>query len=321
MHRGYAWLLVLGLAAFAVGCAHEDTPPPVPPAPEDLSTWAVPALVQPPPSPPVEPPAPVIKKEKPTPAEHVYDFTPGATFALTVPVGVPLDLVLERGEQVRNIVGGDRGPAEANQTPRWEVKEGADGQGDTLRPHLFLTASAPRLTTGLVVTTTKRTYYLTCTSVPTSPLRVVRWQYAPDTTEKSLKATEPGLLPDPAQPMQYHVGYELTASQPPPHWLPRQVVDDGKKTYILYPEITLFETVPMLRLIGPNGPQLVNARQHLNVVIVDQLVPRAELRVGLGEHAETVTITRGALRTIACPGDPACPVWPAAAAGLARRQP
>ena len=86
-----------------------------------------------------------------------------------------------------------------------------------------------------------------------------------------------------------------------------------------YPEVTLFETVPMLRLISPNGPQLVNARQYLNVVIVDQLVARGELRVGIGEHAETVTITRGQLKTIACPGDPSCPVWPQAAQVLARK--
>jgi hypothetical protein len=106
-----------------------------------------------------------------------------------------------------------------------------------------------------------------------------------------------------------------------PSWQPRQVVDDGQKTYIIYPEVTLFESVPMLRLVGPHGPQLVNARQFLNVVIVDQLVPRAELRVGRGEHAEVVTITRGAMRTIACPGDEACPVWPQAAQKLAQRSP
>jgi len=87
------------------------------------------------------------------------------------------------------------------------------------------------------------------------------------------------------------------------------------------PEVALFETVPVVRLMGPNGPQLVNARQYLNVVILDQLVGRAELRVGLGEHAETVTITRGTLRTISCPGDEACPVWPKAATELARRHP
>jgi type IV secretion system protein VirB9 len=201
------------------------------------------------------------------------------------------------------------------------VKEGAEGHEGTLRPHIFVTPSAAGLTTGLIITTTRRTYYLTCKSVQTSPTRVVRWHYPPEPPETPKVARTPGLLPDPTQSARYHIGYELTSSQPPPSWLPRQVVDDGKKLYIVYPEVTLFDTVPLLRLLGPNGPQLVNARQFLNVVIVDQLVARAELRVGLGEHAETVTITRGALRTIACPGDEACPVWPQAAATLARRQP
>src|SRR5262245_18159135 len=156
-------------------------------------------------------------------------------------------------------------------------------------------------------------------SVTTSPIRVVRWQYPKDEAAKPLHAKEPGLLPAPQEPRHYHVGYALVGSKPPPSWQPRQVVDDGKKTYIIYPEVTLFETVPMLRLIGPNGPQLVNSRQFLNVVIVDQLVPRAELRVGLGEHAEPVTITRGALQTIRWPGDAACPVWPQAAHALAQK--
>jgi hypothetical protein len=154
-----------------------------------------------------------------------------------------------------------------------------------------------------------------------SLIRTVRWRYQPDPVATPKHPKEPGLLPDPQEPRQYHIGYELVGSTPPPHWQPRQVVDDGKKTYIIYPEIALFETVPMLRLIGPQGPQLVNSRQFLNVVILDVLLPRAELRVGLGEHAEVVTITRGAMRTIACPGDAACPVWPQAAPQLARRSP
>jgi type IV secretion system protein VirB9 len=284
-----------------------------------LSTWSVPELVQPllqdaTKPPPVEAPA--------TKAEQVALFTPGTTYPATVPVGWPLDVVLERGELVRNIVGGDRAPTEGGQPPRWEVKEGTEGTGDALRPHVFLTATEPGLTIGLIVTTTRRTYYLTCQSVKTSPIRMLRWRYNPEQAETPLVAERaPGLLPDPARPAHYHVGYALTASQPPPAWVPRQVVDDGKKLYILYPEVTLFDTVPLVRLVGPNGPQLVNARQFLNVVIVDQLVARAELRVGLGEYAETVTLTRGALRTIACPGDEACPVWPHAASTLAGRQP
>jgi type IV secretion system protein VirB9 len=305
-------LVLLGM----MGCAHTAEPPVVPPPPEDLSTWSVPELVQPPalPAPAQAPP-----DRKATAAEKVYDFTPGTTFVATVPLGWPLDIVLEHGEQVRNIVGGDRAPAEGAQTPRWEVKEGAEGTETTLRSHVFVTATEPGLTLGLIITSTKRTYYLTCQSVQASPIRALRWRY-PSEPDETLKARkEPGLLPDPTQPTRYHIGYQLTSSQPPPAWIPRHVIDDGKKLYIVYPEVTLFGTVPVLRMLGPNGPQLVNARQYLNVVIVDQLVARAELRVGLGERAETVTITRGTIRTIACPGDSACPVWPQAATTLAGR--
>jgi type IV secretion system protein TrbG len=305
------------MVALLVGCHKEEPLPPVPAPPEDLSTWSVPELVQPPP--PETPVAQAPPQEKTTPAEQVLAFAPGMTFALTVSVGAPLDIVLQRGEQVRNIIGGDRAPVEPNQTTRWEIKEGADGQAETLRQHIFLSATTPGLTTGLIVTTTARTYYLTCKSVGKSPIRTVRWRYPTEQTP-ALKAKEPGLLPDPAVPKYYHVGYELASVQKqPPAWSPRHVVDDGKKTYIIYPEVTLFETVPMVRLVGPNGPQLVNARQFLNVVILDQLLPRAELRVCLGEHAEIVTITRGTMQTIACPGDQHCPIWPHAAQILARK--
>ena len=170
------------------------------------------------PAPPV-PQRQTPAEEKPTAAEKVYAFTPGATYAVTVPVGWPLDMVLERGEQVRNIVGGDRAPAQKGQTPRWEVKEGAEGTGDALRSHVFVTVTAPGLTTGLMLTTTKRTYYVTCKSVQTTPTRVVRWTYAPPLPETPLRAKEPGLLPDPGTPMRYHVGYQLTSSTPAaPAW-------------------------------------------------------------------------------------------------------
>src|SRR5437879_416206 len=234
-------LVLLGM----MGCAHTAEPPVVPPPPEDLSTWSVPELVQPPalPAPAQAPP-----DRKATAAEKVYDFTPGTTFVATVPLGWPLDIVLEHGEQVRNIVGGDRAPAEGAQAPRWEVKEGAEGTDAALRSHVFVTATAPGLTLGLIITSTKRTYYLTCKSVNTSPIRAIRWHYPAEAVEPSTTVKSPGLLPDPTQPTRYHVGYQLAASQPPPAWTPRAVVDDGKKLYILYPEIALFETTPLVRI-------------------------------------------------------------------------
>jgi type IV secretion system protein VirB9 len=155
-------------------------------------------------------------------------------------------------------------------------------------------------------------------STVTSPIRVVRWT-VPAATEDVPTLESPGLLPSAALPRAYHVGYSIEADGAPPDWQPRSVIDDGKKLYIIYPERTLFATVPLIRLVGANGPQLVNTRQYLNVVIVDQIPGRLELRVGAGDRAEVVRITRGTLQTIACPGTAGCPVWPEAATTLSRR--
>jgi type IV secretion system protein VirB9 len=314
--RCWYLLLVVGLLG---GCpSPEPPPPPVPPPAEDLSTWTVPVLVQPERS--VPRPQAVRPATLPVgAAEKVLAYKPGVVVEVSVAPGAPLDIVFEEGEQVRQIVDGDRAPAAEGQHRRWEVKEGADGAGPTLRPHVFVTTTEPGLVNGLTITTTRRTYLVTCKSVAHTPVRVLRWLYAPDSRPPTPEAPTdaPGLLPHPEQPMRYHIGYRLEAQGRMPDWTPRGLFDDGKKMYIVYPEVTLFGTVPLVRKVGPNGPQLINARQYLSVVILDELAGRLELRVGLGETAEVVTISRGNLRTIDCPSHPECPQWPAAAAVLA----
>jgi len=319
--RAWSMLLVVVLLS---GCQpQEPPPPPVPPPAEDLSTWTAPMLVQP------ERPGPRPQPSRPTTlpvgtAEKVLPYKPGIVVEVPVAVGAPLDVVLEEGEEVRQIVDGDRTPAAEGQQRRWEVKEGKDGTGPTLRPHIFVTTTEPGLVNGITITTTRRTYLVTCKSVAHTPVRVLRWTYPQDSRPQAPEPPPdaPGLLPHPEQPMRYHIGYRLEASRSPaPSWMPRQVLDSGTKTYLIYPEVALFETVPLVRMVGPNGPQLINSRQFLNVVILDVLVPRLELRVGIGETAEVVTISRGFLRTIQCPSDPECPQWPAAAAVLAGSAP
>jgi type IV secretory pathway VirB9-like protein len=310
------------------GCQHGSPPEPeaTPPA-EDLSQWTLPELVDP------EPKRPLPEMPRPRPAsaaEKVYDFAPGGVYKVDVSIGAPLDIILEPGEKVRDLLGRDPKPLVippeqaqgGQQAPpsRWEYKEGGDGLGDLHTPHIFLLVREANATLGLTVTTTRRIYYLDCRSVSRSPIRAVRWKYPPNpfaAVEPEAKA--PGILPAPEVAKRYHVGYQWQTSQPAPVWTPRQVVDDGKKLYLIYPEVVLFGTVPLVRAVGPNGPEVVNTRQFLNVVILDKLVGKVELGVGLGEKAERVTITRGPLRTIQCPEDAACPQWPAAAQQLQGR--
>lgn len=304
--RGVSVVLSVALLA---GCA-ASAPPMVkaPPLAEDLVGWSM-AVPERPSEPVSGPPA-----EPPTarsPREQVYAYMAGEVYAIAVPIGAPMDIVLQPGERIHNLVGGDRSPTTdgQNTSPPWEVKEGLSGAGVSTRPHVFIAVTKPGLRTGLAITTTKRTYYLACRSVHKSPVRSVRWTY-PDDATPLVRAAEPRLLPDPTQPQRYHVPYTIETSQPRPPWTVRQVVDDGAKTYLIFPPTVTSIDAPLIRLIGPNGPELVNARQVGSVMVLDRLIHRAELRIGTGPRAEVVTVQREIPRTIQCPGDPECPVWP-----------
>jgi hypothetical protein len=139
-------LLLLLLTCLLLGCEPKNPPePPVAPPAEDLSTWTVPTLVQPPARQPL--PQAVRPVNLPAgPDEKVYKFIPGKAVEALVATGIPLDVILQPGEKVRGIVDGDRAPAvEGQQHRRWEVKETMDGNGAELRAHLLITASEPGL--------------------------------------------------------------------------------------------------------------------------------------------------------------------------------
>lgn len=301
-------------------------PSPVPqaasPGPDDLSTWGTPEILAEPPG--RSRPRPVAQADpKPTPAEKVYAFVPGGTYTVPVGLGAPLDIQFQPGEAVHNAIDGDRHPITDGQETsgqrtcqRWCLEQGTSGAGEAKRGHIFVTVTEAGLKNGLTITTTRGVYAVTLESVKASPIRYLRWTHAPGPVEVvDMEPITPGPLPRLDVPSKFRVGYQAKASQAPlPDWMPRQTIDDGKKVYVIFPEAVLFGVVPLLRVLGPNGPMPVNARQYLNVLIVDQLFARAELRVGTGETAEVVTIERGTLRLVECPADQeACPRWPAAA--------
>jgi type IV secretion system protein TrbG len=295
---------VCSLLAGTVGCATTTVSVPAPPLAEDLG-WSMPAPVKTSelPSTPTEP------ETARSPREKVYAFTAGESYRVDVAVGVPMDVILQPGEEIQNWADGDRSPMETQeQKPLWEFKQSYSGQGMTGRPHMLITVPKPGLTNGLTMTTTKRTYYLDLKSVTKTTARSVRWTYT-DEPPPAAKVP-PRLWPDPAQPQRYHAGYEITTTEPKPVWTVRQVVDDGQKTYLIFPPTMTTLDAPLIRLVGSQGPEMVNARQAGSVVILDRLFNRAELRLGTEKTAQVVTVQRQTPRTITCPGDADCPVWP-----------
>jgi len=278
--------------------------------PEDLSTWRMPERVMIEPEPSVRDDAQAVQPERrASSSELVYHYTPGREYVVLVPLGWPMDIQLQPGEILHTIVGGDRAPLQEGDAPLWEVKEGLSNTEGTPIVHVLITPSHIKKRIGLVITTTRRSYHLTCVSVSRTLHRMVRWTYDPP-QDAQKRAVRPTIFPDPAHSKRYHIGYDIAGEQNTGDWMPTQVVDDGRSTYIIFPFTMLYQAAPLLRLIGPSGPQMVNSRQVSNVYIVDQLISRAELRVGAGEHAQIATITRGNLETIQCPGHDLCPHFP-----------
>jgi type IV secretory pathway VirB9-like protein len=293
-----------------VGCAAgQPTVPVQAPMPTDDVGWVRPTAVEV----PADATAPRAPVRPASPSERLYDFQDGAEYKVDVAVGVPLDIALQPGETIRHTVGGDRRPLEpADEQPPWEVKEGTSGPAGREQPHVYVTVTRPGLAMGLTVATDRRDYYLALRSVERSRVRVVRWAYPHDPPPVVAK---PRLWPDPSGPQSYHAGYTVTAEGNPPVWLPSQVVDDGRKTYILFPHNLSVMSAPLVRLLGPSGYELANARLAGSVLILDHLIDAAlELRYG----AETVRITRGPAVRIDCPADPRCPVWPEPATYVGR---
>jgi type IV secretory pathway VirB9-like protein len=299
----YRWLIVMVL--LSGGCASS---PPMPthtghaPMPTDVG-WHAPqveALKE-------VPAPPLVVRRAASPFERVFAYEEGHAQRIDVGVDTPLVLQFAADEYVVAVVCKECQPAAetAGESPRpWAVKIGEPG---SKYPYVHVSVLTPRLTTGLSVVTNQRLYLLDLRSVTSSKTRLVRWDYAPEPVSAVAK---PRVLPDPGAPRTYNMGYAVEAQGEAPTWMPRQVVDDGHKVYVLFPANLSVMEAPLARLIGPNGPELFNPRLVGSVMVVDHLFQQLELRLGATAQAPVVTVTRQTPQPIACPGASECPVWP-----------
>jgi type IV secretion system protein TrbG len=300
-------LALLGTAILA-GCAsykppeidYDATVPPLDPPPPPVIEAATPPLHVPPPWTPsrggaTDAAAPEARVELANAAARVeprragyynaiqiFPYSEGALYQVYAAPGQITSLSLEPGERLTG-----SGPIAAGDTARWIIGDTISGSGRDRRVQILVKPTSPDITTNLVINTDRRTYLIELRARAEDYMPLVAWAYSDTRTR-----LQPPLPTTPAIPpeAQRHYRYVLQGDDPP--WRPISVFDDARRVYVVFPQGIIQGEMPPLFVIGADGTaQLVNARVHRNVLIVDRLFAAAELRLG-GRNQQVVRIIR-----------------------------
>ena len=212
-------------------------------------------------------------------AIQVYPYTPGSLYQVYCAPQQVTDIALQPGEELTSVSAGD--------TIRWIVGDTVSGAIGGEQVHILVKPTKPNLSTNLVITTSKRTYYLELHSYKDTYMAAVSWRYPREALglrgvkkmkrrakPKTATTSTPSLS---IENLNFH--YEIKGGHP--HWRPLRAFDDGHKVFIQFPARLDQGEAPPLFVMGRKGKsQLVNYRVKGAYYIVDRLFKTAELRLG-----------------------------------------
>lgn len=211
-------------------------------------------------------------------ATLLYAWEPGAIYELQTSPDFVSTLLLEPGEVLIDIAAAD--------TARWSVSNTLSGD----RALLIVKPSAPKLKTNIVLVTDRRAYLIEAVSAAGEVYTAqAAWTYPAPPAPPPVPDPEP--TPEPP-PRPLHEDYVLKAPRKgPPPWMPEKVWDDGRRTFVQFPEDIAASDMPPLLIRTPEGLELVNYRIHGRRYEVDRIFTEAELRLGRKKPV-VVTILR-----------------------------
>jgi len=220
-------------------------------------------------------------------AAQIYPFSDGVLYRLYAAPERVTDIALQPGEAVVSVAAGD--------TVRWTVGDTTSGTGDAKRVHILVKPFAAGLSTNLIITTDRRAYHVQLESTSATAMAALSWTYPQDellalrrnqATAEAAAPVASGLAVE-----QLSFGYRISGDDPP--WRPLRAFDDGRQTFIEFPESIAVGEAPPLFVMGASGEaQLVNYRVSGRFYVVDRLFDAVELRLGAKKQA-VVRITRG----------------------------
>lgn len=222
---------------------------------------------------------------------QVFAWSSGRVFEVwTAPLRVTT-LTLGAGERLVAKAAGD--------TVRWQIAETVSGEGAALRTHVLIKPLERGLETNLVLTTNQRVYLIDLRSGAADAFNAaVAWDdpHSASATMEAMRAPETVRVPDPvvAPVGPLDALYRVEPQGRRPRWTPTTVFNDGRRTFIAFPDDLEVDEAPALFVVAADGQaQLVNYRQAGGLFIVDRVLDRAELRLG-DRRPQVVRIRRHA---------------------------
>ena len=212
-----------------------------------------------------------------------YDFSPGALFKIYCAPLRLTDIQLQPGEKIL-------GKPAAGDTARWLVGLGKSMNANGLeQQHVYVKPVRPSLYTTLAINTDRRTYHIELRSYRETYMAAVSWIYPleqiamiqreADLAARSEEAVTAALVNIDNLNFAYRCKVKKGKR---PVWFPVKVFDDGRKTFVQFPQEMLVREAPAFFVLSERGNkgQLVNYRVRNEYYVVDRLFDRAELRMG-----------------------------------------
>ncbi|MET0308362.1 MAG: P-type conjugative transfer protein TrbG [Sphingomonas sp.] len=223
-------------------------------------------------------------------AVQVYAYSEGAIYQVFTAPGVVTDIVLQPGENLVSVAAGD--------TVRWVIGDTSSGSGADKRTHVLVKPFSADLATNLVIATDRRSYHLQLNATSRTAMAALSWTYPADAlialrrAAAAAEAAAPvaqGLTAEDLR-FNYIVDGDKVA------WRPIRAFDDGRQTFVEFPETLAVGEAPPLFVIGASGQaELVNYRVRGRFYVVDRIFEAAELRLGTKKQ-QVVRIVRTAER-------------------------
>lgn len=219
-----------------------------------------------------------------------FNFGSGMPTIVCAPLYV-CDVSLQAGEVVTQVDVGD--------ALRWKVTPATSGDKNTTVTHLLVKPTDLGLSTNLLIHTDRRTYNMLLVSKKESWMPNVAFSYLEDTQaqwaaylQKQQAPKEPVKVNtnnDPASGLNFN--YRLSGKDYA--WKPVRVYSDASKTYIQFPSQVKNKEIPALVVMGDSKQlQLVNYRVQGDRFVVDQVIDRAALILGVGKHQQKIEIIK-----------------------------